>query len=257
MKASSVLKIVKDVWDSKGPLILSVMAGVGVATTGVLAYRAGREIQDTMRREEWGTLDKEDRRDVFLGEILPEVAKPVAAGAATVGCIIGAQAKSAATIATMAGLYSMKDKEFKDLKEKAKEFLGDKDYQKLQDKMAEDKLIDTVEEAGGFKGLNVYNTNHGNTLIVDNVTGVPFRGSIEFVRQCVNDVNYDYNRGDMNTVLDFYYRLGIDAKGDLWDYIGWDPSQPTGMMELHTGSTIINDEPALSIEYNWEKLMRT
>lgn len=248
MSIKTAFKAAKTAVSSKGGIILSGVAVAGVGTVAILGVKAGMKIQDTKIRNDYDNLEKEDKREVLIHEIIPDLVPTAVTALVTIGCIAGAQAKDAATIATLAGMYSMKEKEYNEITQKTQEFLGEKKTQALYDKIAEDAVMDDAES---FTEELVENSGHGDTIVLDLATGKYFKSDIEYIRQTVNDLNESLIHGDPVRLNDFYYALGL--KGNkLGENIGWDCSLGTEKMNVRYSSALLNgNTPIMTIDYDW------
>ena len=81
-------------------------------------------------------------------------------------------------LATVTGLYAMKQEDFKALQDKAKEVLGEKkEQEKVEDEVTKERLEKVVQE----QEKHIIETGHGNKLFMERLTGQLIRTSPEHV----------------------------------------------------------------------------
>lgn len=243
------------------PTILSALAVGGVVTTAIMAGKGGIKAHELLEHEKDERFRKAheeyindpnmlvpnfDSMNLTVLETL-RIAGPcyipaAVMGAATIGCILGANSINLRRQAALASLYSLSEATLKEYKEKTKELVGEKKAQKIED----EQVQDIVAKSSG-KNVHVFNTRHGDTLFYDTLSGRYFLSDIEFVRRVENDIK-GMIYGDMCATLnDFYYQLDLDGIL-LGEDCGWNVEH---MIDLKfTGALTKHGEPCIAIGYN-------
>lgn len=230
--------------DDKSPVILTALAIGGVGATAILTGKATLKVHQVLSEVDFDSLPTEDKREIVVGEIAPAVIPPILTGAATVACIVGAQAKNTARIAALAGAYTLKDQAFADYREKAQEILGKKKEQEVHEQIAQ-KHVDAAIIPGDDY---IQDTGLGNVLCYDIVMGYYFKADMESIRKAVNEINAQILDEGQATLNDFRYKLNLpDVK--LGNTMGWNVSDDR-KMEVDF-SAILKDgkTPVLTMEY--------
>lgn len=142
-------------------------------------------------------------------------------------------------IATLAGLYSVTEKNFEEYREQTKALLGEKKEQKIRDEI-DRKTI----ERNPVSGATVIVSPGGNYLIYDKWSGRYFRSSIDSVKRAHLDFREEI-LGDMYISLnELYEKLYLPPNDDGWD-LGW--SVDDHMEFSYSSQLADNGEPALVI----------
>ncbi len=124
-------------------------------------------------------------------------------GAATVGCIIGANTVNTRRNAALASLYALSESAFREYKTKVVEEIGKSKETKIRDEIAKDHITKNPPQG------NVILTGTGEVLCYDMLSGRYFMSSFETIRQKFNDLNYKL-RSEMRMDLnELYYELGL------------------------------------------------
>lgn len=241
------------------PTILSALAVGGVVSTAILAGKASIKARELLEHE------KEERHSKAYEEytndpnmLVPDldstnltvletlrIAGPcyvpaAIMGAATIGCILGANSLNLRRQAALASLYSISEATLKEYKEKTKELIGEKKAQKIEDEVVQDMVSRRPVDY-------VIRTGKGETWFYDTLSGRYFLSDMEFVRRVENDIK-GMIYGDMCTTLnDFYYQLGLDGIL-LGEDCGWNVDH---MIDLKFTGTLRSDgTPCIAIGYN-------
>lgn len=251
MRLKSVMHKAVRKADKHLPVILTGLGVAGLVATAVLSAKAGADVKGIVEETDFHNLEKESKREVIFKEVAPAIAPAAVTGLLSAGCIIGAHMKSAAQIATITGLYAMKNNELKEWKDGAQRFLGDKKVEELQANVAENRVENELD-AGDTLPTPVEETGYGTTEVLDLTTGRRFHCDIEKIRQVVNNINNQLNLGERQTISDFYYELNLQP-GRLDDVCGWDLTMCHKLMDVKYAS-ILKDgrKPILTIFYDWD-----
>lgn len=244
------------------PTILSAIAVGGVVSTAVLAGKG------TLKAHELLEYEKAERRSQAYDEyekdpdkLVPDfdsanltvletlrIVRPCYApaaimGAATIGCILGANSINLRRQAALASLYSLSEATLKEYKEKAREIVGEKKAQKIEDEQVQDVINRHPASTDG-----IIRTIHGETVFYDTLSGRYFTSDIEFVRRVENDIKSMIFGGDMCASLnDFYYQVGLNGIG-LGEDVGWNIEN---LIDLKfTGVLMSDGTPCIAIGHN-------
>ena len=247
MNIKAMVKTAVKVLDDKMPVILTGLGVGGLITTAVLSGKAAVKAKNVIDSYDWDRMEPRDKREVIVMDVAPKFIPPVAVGAVSCACIVGAQVKNAGKIAMLATAYTMKDHDLEELREKTKEFLGEKKNNELHSKMAEDRVLEISPE----DDRKIFNTGYGDTEFLDLVTGARFTSNIEKIRQVVNDLNMSLNCGEEVSVADLYYDLNI-VPGKFEDSIGWDLNQHHKLINVKFDAALRDGNPIITIDYDWD-----
>lgn len=220
---SGALNTVKSYITANSPVLLTGAAVAGVATTGVLAAKAGYNAR--------GIVADEEMERVMLGlspEACQEVeaavnnddnrltteekakltwlcyAAPAVTGVTTIASVVGAHAIHSKRNAGLAGLYAMTTAKLDDYQEKAEELLGTKKTQQFNNELAQGAV-----DRNGFENHEVIMTNVGSELCYDEWSGRWFMGSVSIIENAVNEINSLMNENGEADLNEFYDFLGL------------------------------------------------
>jgi hypothetical protein len=247
MKALKLLK-------KNSPEILTALGVAGVVTTSYLAskasFKASEMIADDILKNEEENPDEHQfrtRKDDFK-LVWKKYIPPAIAGAATIGCIIGASKASNHRTAAAVAAWSISEKAFTDYKEKVVEQLGKGKDRKVRDELAQDHVLNNP-----VGSREVLITGRGDNLCCELLTRRYFKSDIEELRKSQNIINADINNNLYVTLDDFYDLIGL-SHTSVSDKLGWDSGK---LMELVFTTTLSEDGvPCLAFEYNYTKPLR-
>lgn len=239
-------------WLSKNASgLLSIAACVGVVATAALTFHGAIKSKKTMT--EW---EEEKHEPLTTFEKVQASAKHMipaaAAGAATIGCIIGAQKINKEHIATLIGAGAITAKKYDDYRKANIEVNGkeahDRVVKKLQVQKAKQTNI-TSESLCQITSLNS-KLSKEEFLFHDDITDEYFTGTLAQVLDAINNLNRNFTMGhsevDVQMWCDF---VGIenkkkDTRGwvlcDDYTWIDFDISDP---IELEDGLEVIEITP--------------
>lgn len=190
------------------PTILTVVGGVGVVATSVLAVKATPKALTILKEaeEEKGEELTVMEKVVVAG---PSYIPAVVTGAATLACIFGANVLNKRQQASLASAYAMIDASYKEYRKKVDELYGEEADAHVREEISKDKY----KENDILKG-------DGKQLFFDEFSGRFFRSTLEKVQNAENLVNRDLVMQYYCTLNDFYGYLGIPHI-DGGHEIGW------------------------------------
>lgn len=209
----------KQFWHRNGSTILTVLGGVGVLATSVMAVKATPKAMRLIEEA------KEEKGDELTKWEIVKSAGPAyipasIVGVATVSCIFGANILNKKTQASMASAYVLLDQSFKEYKRKVVDVYGTEADQKVRTEIAKDhydeKEFEEVEE------------DDGKILFYDQFSRRYFRSTMEDVLKAEYNTNRQLavNTGVyLNEFYEFLDMAPITAGQEL----GWS----TGILESH------------------------
>ena len=121
--------------------------------------------------------------------------------------------KLAKKLATVTGLYAMKEADLKALKEKAKEVLGEKkEQEKLEDSVSKEQLDNMVIPPED----EIIKTGHGDKLFKEYLTGRLIRTSPEWVMAVNEDMKNQQAKEIDGIITGAYYLRKFNIPTDCW-----------------------------------------
>lgn len=204
-----------------------VAAGIaGFATTVFMTGKAAvagskivEDIENIKMLEGDGIIDEEQAKEDIRkkGTDLVRIFAPVAVvGGLSVACIIASNRVQNKQIAVLTSAYAISEKTLKSYQEMALEDIGEETHQKIMDRIAQNEApFDRDYE-------QFVETEDGDTLFYDRVTGRYFKSTTEKIKEAENIVLkhcIDECRTPLN---DFYSELGLEDNSFIGDAIGWD-----------------------------------
>ena len=176
-----------------GADIFSILAGIGVVATGITAFNAGRCSID-----ECGSEEVSKRQNLRL---------PIIFGSTTIACIAGARycgklrEESLLAACSVLALYSQR-------KDRERDSGGDTKTEPIY----RDTEPDTES------------TGTGELLFVEDLTGRRFTASVTHVKDCIQQLQDEFERHNFVPLNSFYGYLGISTTS-AGDILGWSVNQ--------------------------------
>lgn len=192
--------------------ILSVAAGIGVVTTGILSYRAGKNIAN---REDLSDIPSDNELDRSNGRGLGAyrvIAGPVVAAGATITCIAGCRAISRKRQASLIAAGAALAESFSAYRDAVHASVG----RETRECIEENAVMNAIE----FKPDNIEDTGTGDVIFIEEFTGRRFKASIEHVQKAINDFTTEYSLYGYGKLNDFYNYLKIPTT-NAGDMLGW------------------------------------
>lgn len=218
----------------------TILTGLGVAglvSTSVLTAQATVKAVrkcDAQKEE----LDLKERFLLTWKLYIP----PVAMGAVSVACIIGAHTADAKKNAALAGLYAITEETLQDYRQKIVERLGEKKEEEVYGDVVQERL-----EKHPVNDTQIILTGKGETLCFDSYSGRYFKSDIETLRQIQNDLNHDLLGEMWVPINDLYYVIGLEPIS-MGEDIGWTTDE---LIEMTFNTKLAKDgTPCLVIDLN-------
>lgn len=241
--AHSAQKVIK----SNSPAILTALGVSGTIGTAYLAGKASYRAAIRIRDHEY--MEARENDPLTIGEKIELVwdlyVPAVAAGAVTVGSILGANHISSKRTAAAYSLLAVAEKGFAEYRDKAIEVHGEKKDQMIREEIAKDHI------RANPPGETIL-VGSGPVLCCELFTGRYFNCDMEKLRKSQNDVNAKLMSDMYVTLSDFYYMIGIPPTSDS-GRIGWEADK---QLSLDFTSILCEDgRPCLAFDYNYTKVL--
>jgi hypothetical protein len=246
MILDGIIKKSTDLITDNAPAILTGVGVVGTIGTAVLTGRASIKAHQLCQKADMayavehdghGKLDSVDKVKITWKLYVP----PVAAGAATITCILMAQRLNAQQITAMAALYGLSQDRFQEYREKVAEQFGLNKEQKVRDAAAQDLVKKT-------EGSQVIILGEGEVLCFDKFTGRYFRSTMDRIKKAENAINRSIYNYDYASLSQFYEDAGLEPTSQS-DAVGWNSGN---LFELEYSAVLTDDErPCISIDFKY------
>lgn len=236
----SVEKLIID----NAPTILTGVGVVGTIATAVLTHKA--TFKSTLEMTERDSVKKMKgepplTRTEILKHTWVNYLPPVASGAITITCIVGANHINAKRMAALAAGYSLLDGRFEEYKEKTKEKLGIKKEDDLRTDLATDRVYNNPPNPTLI-------ITEGKSLFKDEPSGRYFESTMEEIKRAENELNKKIMKDEYAVLTDFYELIGL-APTSLSEEFGWELSND--LMDLAKTAVITPDgRPCIVLDYN-------
>lgn len=235
--------------------LLTGVAVVGLVTTAVTAYKAGKKVDDILAKHEENlkrvkkTDNNKEKTQVIkevAKDMAPIIVPPVVLGVATAGCILGSHSVSNRRIAALSAAYSISESALKDMDKKMREVLGEKKTQSIKDAITKDKL----KESDPPKKEQIIITGDGDCLCKDMYTGRFFRSNADKIGRAINYASAEARNCMYVRLNDFYDQLGLDSV-PMGEDLGWNVDDLVdGTLPItYTAILTDDDRPCLCLDY--------
>lgn len=231
--------------------ILTAAGVIGSVGTAVLSFRAGLEARERLSELDFeivksdGTTpdDISEAGPTFLEKakvVAPTLVVPSITGLGTVAAIIFAHRISAGKAAALAAAYGASAKQRDEYKAKLEEKLGLKKAETARAELQGDR------QAASNARTEMVIVSGGSVLCYDSFSDRYIRTTAEAIRQAEKKCKEIVELTGECDVRTFYKDLGFDSV--QWDdMLGWNTGNPPS---ITIDTTMVNDEPCLSIELN-------
>lgn len=246
---NEITKITKNlggIISKNSPYILTGLGCAGVISTAVLSAKAAPRalmiLEDEVEyreRKHLQSLSKMDRVKLTWKCYIPAGV----VGAASIGCIIGANTVNMKRNAALASLYALSESAFRDYKAKVVKEIGKPKETKIRDEIAKDHISKNPPNNG-----NMVLVGTGEVLCYDKLSGRYFTSTHETIRKVFNDLDYEL-RSEMRLDLnELYYALNLPPI-DLGTFVEFNLEK--GQIELIPSTQLDpNGRPCLVIDYD-------
>lgn len=223
------------------PMILSVVAVVGVAATAVTTANATVKATKIIssKRE---VMTKKDVVKATWHCYIP----PAVAFLTTSVCILGAAALNHKQQVSLTSAYALIDSQFKEYKNKVKEIYGEEAHRKILESICAEKAknpdlyVPSVWDTT-YTTLDFGSTNEVEHLFYDELSERYFTSTLDKVIQAEYHLNRNMTQGMDITVNTWFTYLGLE-KMDGCDDIGWAINDNYQWLDFDHYITTINDD---------------
>ena len=163
---------------------------------------------DNTEKEKGEKLTKIEKIKVGTPAYIPAIL----VGAATVGCIFGANILNKRQQAAIASAYAMLDQSYKEYKNKVKELYGESTDKIVEQEIAKDK----------YETIDIPKTD-GKELFYDEYSRRYFEATKDVVHDAEYQLNRDITTKDCAYLNDFYCYLGLEPIPEGYK-VGWTPA---------------------------------
>lgn len=230
------------------PTILTAVGVSGTVGTALLTGRATFKAAEIIEAETQearattGDVSYEFKPRAKFDLVWKCYIPPVAVGAITVVCIIGANRIGMRRAAALAAAYSLAEKAFDEYRAKVQEHMGSQKEQRVRDDIAQDRV-----SANPVSTREVIITGTGEVLCYDSITGRYFMSNVESLRKAQNDINHEIIHNLYASLGDFYSKIGLPAT-EYSNEVGWNVDD---VLDIDFSAVIAEDgRPCISITYN-------
>lgn len=186
--------------------LLAILAMLGLATTTGLAIDATVKAVKLCEKKEI-----KGRKEV-IKTVWKLYIPAVGAFVVTTVSIIGNAHINARRLATVTGLYAMSQADLKALKEKAKDVLGERKEERMEDDIAKERLNKVIPAQQD----QIIETGHGNKLFMEWLTGQLIRTSPEHVEAVAERMDNQFSKEVDGVVEVSYYLEQFRIPTDCW-----------------------------------------
>lgn len=213
MKIDLLLKNAQHVVRDNSPAILTALGVTGTVSTAVLTARAAFRVGMDVNAGHYEPLLEGLEPEVYDSKALvktywKEFIPPVAVGATTIACVLGANHVSSRRTAAFATAYSLAEKAFGDYKETVIEQIGHVKEQKIRDEVAQKVVTEKPASTA-----EVIITGNGDVLCMDLFSGRYFKSTVEKLRRAENDINSAILSDMYCSLNEFWNEIGLSSTG--------------------------------------------
>lgn len=214
---SNLLTVSKRFVKKNSSTILTVLGAAGVIGTAVMAVKAtpkAMELIELAEEEKGEELTKWEK--VVIGG--PSYIPTVLVGAATMGCIFGANVLSKRSQAALTSAYALLDTTHKEYKNKVKELYGEDGDKLIHAAVAKDHYEEEDQDEYDDK------YEDGKALFYDEYSKRYYRVTKETQLRAEYEINKILSQSGGASLNDYYDLLEIDRE-DYGEFMGWSSAQ--------------------------------
>lgn len=211
-------------WHRNASTVLSILGGVGVVGTAVLAVKATPKAVTLINEAK-----KEKGEDLTKLETVKAAGKvyipAVATGAATLACIFGANVLNKRHQAALMSAYALVDTSFKEYKGKVRELYGEETHQEIVNAIMIEKAEDIYVHSECLCAncdLSVEEHKSEPKLFYDEYANRYFEATIEQVITAEYHLNRNYILRGCAVLNELYEFLGLTPT-QYGSVVGWAP----------------------------------
>lgn len=180
----------------------SIVFGIGALGTSIYGtVKAIRKVDEV--KEELGVEKLKPKE--FAKAVIPCYITPTLFEALSLLCLGYSVKANKETIAALTTAYSLSETAFKKYRDKTAETVGEKKETVIREKINDD-YISKKPPTNDI----IIETDKGDTLFYDVVSGRYFTSSIEHIKKAVNDLNRRMRDENYISLNEFYYELNLE-----------------------------------------------
>lgn len=173
-------------------------------------------------------------------------------------CIAGGQRQNAKEITSLVAAYELKQRALENLKESAKESLGEKKGSRVIDSYYEKQAKESMPD--GPEDRHITNTGEGDDLFFDEGTGRWFRADVRWLDHCRHQISNDIFVNDSASANEWAYMVGLEST-TFGSVLGWDTEDldPVNhLIDMRWNRCYMSPwgEPYAVVEYNVHERFR-
>lgn len=229
------------------PGIVAGISCIGVITTGVLAFRAARDVDDILcdmadaeeriqhdgndgyitdeeAEERFHEVKMQGAKDIFFA-LLPTITS----GALTITGIILSQKMQYRRTALYASMVNTAQAALSEYKSEVKALLKPSEVEKIEETVAKKK----VDKAPPSEDV-IFETGRGPHILMDSISGRYFRSNADFIRNKAREIGYTARDAGDASLNDFYSEVGLPEipRSDDEGWSDQDFLQPGDILEV-------------------------
>ena len=221
-----------------------ILAGLGIACgLGAVGMTARGTVKAVRIVDEMKKKNPEPTKTEIVKAVYKEYIPAAGLTIAGIGCVVGSVHISARRIATLGLAYAMSDKNFKEYKDKAKEFLGEKKEEELRGAIEQDRI-----NANPPDERLIRRAKGGVALCLDKYSGQYFYSDADTIKRTCNELNrclfadYFVSYNDYCALMD----LEMTKFGDEW---GWNANDGDMIEPDFTSELTPEGTPVLVVDF--------
>lgn len=222
------------------PTILSVCATVGVVATAAMAVQATPKALRLIHEEKKGEgLTKPE----LVKIVVPIYAPAIGIGAATIGCIFGANTLNQRQQAALASAYALASQSYTNYKSKVKELYGEEAHDTVMNSIAVEKSKEVklyVPSIIGSSSISLDTFDEEKHLFYEPFSNRYFESTVGRVLQAEYHLNRNFMLGGFVTLNEFYRFLGLEEI-DSGDSIGWEVCDEYYWIDFDHSEAVVDD----------------
>lgn len=228
------------------PAILASLGVAGIATTGFLAYQAGRaygraEIEAThILDTNHHTLTGKEKFEMGWKRLV----LPMSVGAITALSIVSGATISAHRQAALMSALALTETAFRDYRNKSIELNGKTKEQKVVEAVAQDR----VNKA---EGAEIVFIGDDKVLCFESLTGRFFESTRTDIEKAEIEINRQILSEMYASQNEWYDQIGLSRVSN-GDNIGWNNNTP---LEVTFSAVFKDDKPVMAIDYRFQPII--
>lgn len=187
--------------------ILSVLAGVGVVATAIMAAKDTPKAMQLVKQAEEEKKDKLTKTETVIAAA-PAYIPTIITGVATIGCIFGANILNKRQQAALTSAYALLDQSYKEYKKKVDELYGEEAGREIRGEIAKDHYEEDIQ------------VEDDKQLFYDLFSDRYFTSTLATVQQAEYRINRHLIMRDYVYLNEFYEEIGIEPIDGGYE-LGW------------------------------------